>query len=263
MASQSQPREKRDKGPKSPSKKVGKKKNEEKVKALRRRRIDVYLDDEDMKKKWFDYAKKKRGKARRRKWTKDDGTVVKRVPRSMLSKLIVEIVNKAIAEDEGECKTTTPEDLIKENEALVTKNMELEEDLHNAKELARRYDEELKSYRATLTTVPLPLPRPDGGFDYDERLIQVFKTTFPKPLSYKFLEKFYGDKRGPDFMFNQLASLENIEAIRDTGEGYVCVPEIDNILPKPGSVLRTRKVLFRKRADGNWDVIDKEGGDAE
>jgi len=224
---------------------------------IKKRRVDVYPPSLEVKEKWMAYAMKKREGIKRRK----DKDGKEAPPRGLLSSLIVDIVNKSIADDEGEDKTTTREDIIKENEALVTKNKELEEDLHNAKELARRYDEELKSYRATATAVPLPLPRLDGGFDYDERLIHIFKETFPKPVSYRFLERFYNDEKGADFMFNQLASLETLGAIRDTGEGYVCVPEIDSILPKPGSVLRIRKALFKKRGDGHWDVIDKNGGD--
>ena len=253
MASQPHSRKKRGKEAKS-SPQEG-----EKPAHIKKRRVDVYPPTLKMKEEWVAYAMKKRDGVKRRK--DKDGKEL--VPRGLLSSLIVDIMNKAIAEDEGESMTTTREDLINENEALVVENKGLEEDLRNAKELARRYDEELKGYRATLTPVPLPLPRADGEFDYDERLIQVFKGTFPKPVSYRFLERFYNDERGADFMFNQLASLENIGAICDTGEGYVCVPEIDSILPKPGSVLRTRKVLFRRLPNGDWEVIPKKKGDAK
>ncbi len=253
MASQSHPRKKRGKEANSPPE------TGDKPAHIKKRRVDVYPPSLEVKETWMDYAMKKREGIKRRKGK--DGKEAP--PRGLLSSLIVDIVNKAIADDEGEDKTTTREDIIKENEALVTKNKELEEDLHNAKELARRYDEELKSYRATATAVPLPLPRLDGGFDYDERLIQAFKGAFPKSVSYRFLERFYGNKEDPDFMFNQLVSLETLGAIRDTGEGYVCVPEIDSILPKPGSVLRTRKVLFKRLPNGDWKIIDKKKGDAE
>jgi len=251
MASRPHSRKKRDKKAKSPPEKG------DKPAHIKKRRVDVYPPTLKVKENWVAYAMKKRSGVKRRK--NKDGEEI--VPRGLLSSLIVDIVNRAIAEDEGEGMTPTREDLIKENETLVVENKELEEDLRNAKELARRYDEELKSYRATATAVPLPLPRLDGGFDYDERLIHIFKETFPKPVSYRFLERFYNDEKGADFMFNQLASLETLGAIRDTGEGYVCVPEIDSILPKPGSVLRIRKALFKKRGDGHWDVIDKNGGD--
>ena len=254
MASPSQPRKERDKGAESPPEKGDKKDKEETLKALRKRRIDVYLTDEDMKEKWMAYAKEKRGKVKRRTRTKDDGTVVERVPRGMLSSLIVKIVNKAIAEEEGEVMVTTRENLIKENEA---------ERLHMAEELTRRYDEELKSYRVTATAVPLPLPRPDGGFDYDERLIQVFKKTFPKPVAYKFLEQFYGNRRDPGFMFRQLASLETLGVVRDTGEGYEWVPDMEGMLPKPGATFQIRHVLFRRLPNGDWEVTPKKEGDAE
>ncbi len=253
MSSQPQSRKKRGKGANLPPQEG------DKPAHIKKRRVDVYPPTLKVKGEWVAYAMKKRSGVKRRK--DKDGKEI--VPRGLLSSLIVDIVNKAIADDEDENKTTTREDLIKENEVLMAGNKELKEDLRDAKELAHRYDEELKGYRSTLTAVPLPLPRPDGEFAYDERLIQVLKKAFPKPVSYRFLERFYDDENGADFMFRQLASLETLGAIRDTGEGYVCVPEIDSILPKPGSVLRTRKVLFRRLPNGDWEVIPKKKGDVE
>ncbi|MDP7081580.1 MAG: hypothetical protein QF415_16945, partial [Candidatus Undinarchaeales archaeon] len=100
--------------------------------SIKKRRVDVYLPSMVMKEQWVAYAMKKRSGVKRRK--DKDGKEI--VPRGLLSSLIVDIVNKAIADDEEEGKTTTREDIIKENEVLVTKNKELEEDLGNAKELA-------------------------------------------------------------------------------------------------------------------------------
>ncbi len=171
-----------------------------KTATIKKRQVNVYLPTEELKAKWNAYARGKNTK---------------------LSRLIFEVVEAAIAEDEDP-DAVDKGALIKEVNELRLANTQLAHDLRMEKELTRRFDEELEGYRRQgfLT------PGFGGVRDLDDRgLVPVLRES--SPIQDDALFRRLGidptDPKSADAMRavnEQLASLQRIRAVKSTRRGW-------------------------------------------
>lgn len=137
----------------TPSKAKKPKEKTPKTETIMKRRLVVYLPNENDVERWKEHADKRGLK---------------------ISKLIHGAVEREISEVENG-KHVDAAKLIEENETLKTEMATINEDLHQAKLLNTRLEEELETYRGR----PFTDPEYRGHRDWDRDLIALLKENNP------------------------------------------------------------------------------------